>query len=126
MDLSTIYWILILPSIGGAITVIGVMAGIVYGVMGIIYFMNGDMQYGDQDKKAALFVSGRKAFKTGVIICVPAILFASFIPSSKQMMYIIGGYAATNVENIEKLPKNVVDAANKFLESYTDTEKKDK
>jgi len=46
-------------------------------------------------------------------------------PSEKQMMYMIGGYAATNVENIEKLPKTVVNAANKFLEQYTDkTEKK--
>ena len=63
-----------------------------------------------------------------IYVVVPFIVMslAMFIPSEKQMMYIIGGYAATNVENIEKLPKNVVNAANKFLESYTDTEKKDK
>ena len=126
MDLSTLYWILILPSIGGAITAIGVMSGVGFGIAGLVCFISGDMQYGDEDRKTALFTSGRKAIKTGVIICFPIIFLASFIPSSKQMMYMIGGYAATNVENIEKLPKNVVDAANKFLESYTDTERKDK
>jgi hypothetical protein len=124
MELSTIYFILILPSIGSAITAIGAIIGVGFGVSGIVYFLNGDMAYGDQEKKANFFKAGRKAIKTGASICFPIIFLASFIPSSKQMMYMIGGYAATNVENIEKLPKNVVNAANKFLESYTDKEKK--
>ena len=124
MDLSTLYWILILPSIGGAITAIGVITGVGFGVAGIIYFVSGDMTYGDSDKKTGLFESARKAIRTGAIICFPVILFSSFIPTSKQMMYMIGGYAATNVENIEKLPENVVNAANKFLEQYTDKAEK--
>lgn len=59
--------------------------------------------------------------------CVAAVLacglLAGAIPNAKQMAYLTGGYIATNTENVDKLPQNLVDAANKFLESYSEKEK---
>ncbi|MCK4609487.1 MAG: hypothetical protein KAT71_08390 [Gammaproteobacteria bacterium] len=46
------------------------------------------------------------------------------VPSTDQMKYIIGGSYVTNIENIEKLPPNVVDAANKFLEKMNEESNK--
>ena len=125
MDLSTLYWVLILPNIGNFLVGAGVISVIFCGAWVLVHAVSIDTTYNDEPKKEKLRESRNKVMK---FIAAPALLFliATFIPTSKQMMYLIGGYAATNVENIEKLPKNVVNAANKFLESYTDTEKKDK
>ncbi len=113
MDLSTLYWVLILPKFGDLFSFFG---GLIFLIMGVLY---GFSLFDD-------YPWHKKIKKIHVAVPFIVMSFAMFIPSEKQMMYIIGGYAATNVEDIEKLPKNVVDAANKFLESYTDTEKKDK
>lgn len=123
MDFLTLYFIVILPSLKSAIIALAAIVLIASIVMGVAYFIQGDIVYGDSDKKKALFKSGRSYLKKGAIIFAPILLLASFIPSEKQMMYLIGGYAATNVENIEKLPKNMVNAANKFLEDYTEEKK---
>ena len=120
MDLLTIYLVLILPNFGAALAVIG-GAGAAIGVgFSLSSLINGDCTYGDPEKKKAYFSTGKKTFKITGMICAPLILMAILIPSNKQMMYMIGGYAATNVEGVEKLPKNIADAANKFLEQYTD------
>ena len=111
MDLLTLYLIFILPNIQGVF----IFLSIVTGVAILASFVFGAIE---ENERA-------KAWGSSMIkVIIPFVVVASLIPSSKQMMYIIGGYAATNVENIEKLPKNVVNAANKFLESYTQEEKK--
>jgi hypothetical protein len=42
------------------------------------------------------------------------------IPSEKALYKIIGAYAVTNIEGVEKLPPNIVKAANNFLEGLID------
>lgn len=37
-------------------------------------------------------------------------------PKASQMNMIVGGYYVTNLENIDKLPPNILKAANKYLE----------
>ena len=121
MDLSTLYWILILPNIGSSIAVVSVFSAVGLMAFSAVQQINHNDSY-KEDKKEEYkksYVSSRKWAASIIVIG----LMTNFIPSSKQTMYLIGGYAATNVENIEKLPKNVVDAANKFLESYTDKKK---
>lgn len=53
-------------------------------------------------------------------ILIPAailsMLIGAAIPNERQMYVIIGGYAATNIEGINKLPANLVGAANAYLE----------
>jgi hypothetical protein len=111
MELSTLYWLLILPSVGGAMLLMGAFSTVGFGVICVLSLFD-DCPW-------------HKKVKFNYII-IPIFMWLAgiLIPSEKQMMYLIGGYAATNVENIEKLPKNVVDAANKFLEDYTTQDKK--
>lgn len=58
-----------------------------------------------------------------VRICLPVVLVSSLaclvIPSESQITKIVNGYYVTNIEDIDKLPPNIVDAANKFLTSYS-------
>lgn len=46
------------------------------------------------------------------------------IPTEKQMYTLAGGYYVANIEGIDKLPKNVVGAVNKFIETYTEDKSK--
>lgn len=50
-------------------------------------------------------------------------LISNLIPNEKQMYTLVGGYYVTNIEGIDKLPKNIVGAANKFIETYTEESK---
>jgi len=117
MELSTLYWILILPNIGVFFTVIGVLIIVACLFLIISAAISIDCTYGNEDKINRLRKTRDKATKF-MVLPVIILFIAVFIPSGKQMMYMIGGYAATNIEDVEKLPKNVVNAANKFLESY--------
>lgn len=107
MDLSTLYWILILPNIKDAFIAASIL--MMLGIM--VTFIFGFLESEPSAKKWGL---------SKIKYLIPMVVIAALIPTNKQMMYMIGGYAATNVENIEKLPKNVVNAANKFLETYTE------
>ena len=55
-------------------------------------------------------------------LALPVFLVCTFIvvlvPDKEQIIYIAGGYLATNIEDIEKLPPNIVKSANKFLEDF--------
>ena len=59
---------------------------------------------------------GRKSTKFGGIIL--AVLYLLFIvtPSNTQLYAVSGGYLATNTKEIGKLPENLVNAANAWLE----------
>lgn len=76
--------------------------------------MMASMEHTDADK-ALFFKFGRWAFTLSLVL----LPFALFLPSNKTVMYMVGGYVATNVEGISDLPPNLVGAANKFLEDYT-------
>ena len=42
------------------------------------------------------------------------------VPSERAMMHIVGGYVATNIDGVEQLGPNFVDAANALLERYSE------
>lgn len=46
-------------------------------------------------------------------------LIHSIIPGERHMYLLVGGYAATNIDGIDRLPKNIVNAANAYLEKAT-------
>ena len=56
-----------------------------------------------------------------VFVCM---VLTAILPSRSDVYTIAGAYLVTNVENIEKLPANVVTAANKLLEDYTSHDQK--
>jgi len=55
-----------------------------------------------------------------VITCAVSTTLVCILPAKKQMMLILGGAIVTNIEGIEKLPPNLVRAANAFLEGEGD------
>lgn len=94
--------------IAGAITFLGVLAFILTG----IFSKMGDKDAGDfKDavKKPLIIVSA--SFVILSVVCMA-------MPSKETLAYIVGGYAVTNTEEIEKLPSNITKAANKFLEDF--------
>jgi hypothetical protein len=42
-------------------------------------------------------------------------MLSVIIPREKQMYTILGGYAVTNIEGVNQLPANIVNAANAYL-----------
>ena len=123
MELSTLYWVFTIPSIGNFFGAIGGILVAACLVAIVLSALEMDCTYGQEEKKANLRKTRDKFTK---LLIIPVLLFfiSVFIPTEKTMMYMIGGYAATNVEGVEKLPKNVINAANRFLEKYTEVEPK--
>jgi len=120
MDFSTLYWILILPKI--SIT-LGTLASLTLGgglVSGFLIWLFAS----ESADEGASIATGKKIISNTLKTMIPVLILVSFIPTQKMMMYMIGGYAVTNIEGIEKLPKNVIGAANKFLEDFNIEEKK--
>lgn len=63
-----------------------------------------------------------RVFKKACWIFIPIAFLAIAFPNQKQIYTIIGGAYALNIEGIEKLPPNIVDAANNFLEKMKEGE----
>jgi len=107
MSLFELYLLFILPEVGDlmvAISFFVLAAGVTIISIGL---------FTDEMGKE----SARKIAKLVVAPALLILILGAFIPSKDAMKYIIGGYAVTNLEGIEKLPKNLVNAANAFLES---------
>ncbi len=59
-----------------------------------------------------------------ITFCITSSIFV-LLPSTKEAFMIIGGYALVNNEEVQKLPANVLGAANGFLEEYIQDAKKE-
>jgi hypothetical protein len=55
--------------------------------------------------------------KLMAVLFTVVVLLANMLPNEKQVLYLAGGYAATNSEEVRKLPNNILGAANTYLES---------
>lgn len=120
MSLFTLYLISILPSLSNLTSVIGTLSIIAFGVLTVmVLFLAGE---GD-DVPAGITKARNLALK----IALPCLIIATLIPGEKQLYMIAGGYVATNTAGVEKLPDNLVKAANNWLEKLAETgeEKKD-
>jgi len=129
MDFSTLYWILVLPNLGTAIGVVSSLLSIALIIYGFISigFSDDNLYYTEASERPKV-IAQRKS-KGGKFIKWSALpiligMLSTLIPTDKQMMYMIGGYVVTNVQGIEKLPNNVIGAANKFLEDFNVKDKK--
>ena len=63
--------------------------------------------------------TSKKYAKIFVSLLILSIVGNVMAPSQKDAYVILGGYYATNNEEIKKLPENVVAASNAFLKEYT-------
>lgn len=122
MSLFTLYLIItVIPSLNILFTI----STIVMVIVATITLVVGLQLVDDCDfknKEGQFVIKAIKRTVTGLIISV---LMCIATPSKEQIYTIVGGYAVTNVEGIDKLPKNMVAAANKFLEEFNTEETKD-
>ena len=103
MDITTIYWLTILPNLATIVTILGVIAGVA-GLFCIIIGTDGDLK------------ATRNCGLTLVAIFVTLITISALIPNREQMMFIAGSYFVANIEGIKDLPPNIISAANAALE----------
>lgn len=106
MSLFTIYLFCILPSIGSYLTLVGTLT-LILSVL-VLSFVSGC--YDSLKPLKHLYYI--------IPICLILNLIAILIPNEKQLYTIAGGYYTSNIEGIDKLPKNVVGVINHFLEQY--------
>lgn len=79
--------------------------------------------------------TARVLFRTAIKLCISAIILFLIeipLPNDKQLYTLAGAYVVTNTKDINKLPNNVVKAANAWLENaaksaeYAEHEKQSK
>lgn len=63
---------------------------------------------------------GVKSIRWGGSLLALLCCLSVFTPSHTQLYAIAGGYVATNTKDIEKLPENLVGAANAWLKNAAD------
>lgn len=119
MELWQLWLLFVVPGIAGFIIVIGGLFIICVIVVGAISFCYYVLEERGDIKK--WFACMKKIVPAVVIVCVVTFVSA-LIPSKKDAMLIVGGYYATNIEDIAKLPPNVIKATNKFIEEYLNAE----
>lgn len=117
MEISTfeLYLILKLTDIIEAFYVIEIMSVIAlvfYGIFGALHI---DTEYGG-DKKAELWKGYKKRLAKYTSIIIGAVIFTSFIPSTKQIaaLYILP--PVINNEQVQQLPQEIMDILGLSLE----------
>lgn len=121
MSIFTLYLLTILDGID-VITFLGALMGILFGGGALfMYLVESASVYKDE---ASLAIA-KKAKSILIPIGIISLLLHVLIPTTDQAIKIVGGYYVTNLEDIDKLPKNAINAANQFLESYAEPVKED-
>lgn len=115
-------WLLIvvIPGINGLLNTINiaifVIACIVLLCAGLLIMFDSISNTDDLIKKI-------KKFKYAAVIWFISCVFVGLLPDKEQITYLVGGYFVTNIEDINKLPPNLIKSANQFLENYISDDK---
>lgn len=121
MNIFTLWMIASLPSLGVALSVFGGAASVALGLAllaSLIMRATAKDYEPDIDAAEKLTSLTKPLFIFAVIFC----LIGNVIPSKEDIKWIIGGYVVTNIEGVEKLPSNLVEAANTWLEEMNKKE----
>lgn len=113
MTLTQLYFFtVILPNIDATL-------GIAFGILllsAIVCFVRG-AALDDEEKGKNLFIYARKILLWAGITAAVSIP----LPGETQLYALAGGYVVTNAKDVQKLPDNVVKAANAWLEKAATT-----
>lgn len=116
MSLGLLYlFLVILPN---AHSTFDFLQGITWVMAGAILIVSGFVAGPAEEPE-----SGKKLFIWSIKAAVLAAVFAIIsipLPSDDQVYRLAGGYVATNIKDIAKLPDNLVKAANAWLEKASD------
>ena len=114
MDAWLLYIFLVaLPNLTSAVKVSILVCGVLLAGLIIGYFVSlGDDTPEIHTKVKKFLKIAASSFAVFFIIIVLS-------PSRSQIVYLIGGYYVTNIEEIGDIPPNLVRAANKFLEDFS-------
>lgn len=110
MSLLTLWFFFV--ALPGVSTVLGAVAFVMVAAAVVMAIIHDDI-FGntEEDRRRS------KAFFIRWLLCtVIALVGANILPSSTQVATIASLYVATNAEGVEKLPDNVVQYVNKYLE----------
>lgn len=119
MSLTTLYILFVLfPGVLSLSLLVSIFSGISTGVLG----MGTIASAADGHEEVSTFFF--KYFKMSIAIFIISSVLVAVIPNKSQMLILIGGYAVTNNEQIQKLPDNVLKAANAYLEGLVEAPKK--
>jgi heme/copper-type cytochrome/quinol oxidase subunit 2 len=118
MNFWQLYWITRLDSICTLITVFLILILITIFIGGIIYFVEYQDRWTNEEDKKEL-KNKFKLINYLAIIEIIIILLSIFVPSQKDILTIYSAQWATNSDEVKKLPDNTVKAINKLLEDYT-------
>lgn len=113
MDFITIYALTIIPNLAVPLNILGLCCLIfTFGclILWLVCYFDGD----------GPLKQTRKCSMISATITIVLMIVAGLIPSERQMYAIIGGYYVSNIDGVDKLPKNTVKAMNKFLEKYSE------
>lgn len=112
MDLFTLYLITILDGLNGIFRV-----GLFVGLAAVPTIVLTDLVINERVPNYF-----KRYLRTYVVSMVVVGLLSAVTPTTNQAFMIMGGYYVTNIDDIEKLPPNVIKAANGFIENYLNEE----
>jgi len=126
MTLLSLYLITTLPRVGlflGAIAtfiIIGTCLVLIFSSAAADYSIEGESR--EAARRIRSKVIGSYKLITFLVFFFG---FASVLtPSERQIYQIVGAYAVTSIDGIDKLPSNLVGVANKYLEELAGSNKK--
>lgn len=115
MELWQLWLIEVVPNVAGSVQVILAITGVIWL---IVLLMSAAVYESlipkDNPISRVTFKLKRLVFAS---LAVFVLLFA--IPSQSGMYRIIGGYVATNIDGIQELPQNLINAANDWAKSVS-------
>ncbi|WP_086931581.1 hypothetical protein [Agarilytica rhodophyticola] len=100
----------------------GMVVVICIGLFGLMFFC---FAYLDGDRVAEGFEKNKKLIKSYAYIFAVTLTLHTVSLDKKQIYEVFVIHQITNIKNADKLPENLVNAANKFLEEYSQEESKD-
>lgn len=83
-----------------------------------------DIEYSNDDKKAAFGKFTGKCIKGAITVIITAFICTTIVPSKKDAAYIFGiglGLKAMNNEQMQKVPDNAARLINAYLEEAADS-----
>lgn len=100
---------------------IGVLSGIPIMICSALFFIVIDACNSGTKQQLVIFKKWAISISS---ICGISFFLATMTPSNKEIAFIITSKWVTNNEEMKKLPENVLKITNKFLEKYSDGDKK--